>query len=169
MKLVRLLCTIKNVRAAVLVLLTTLLTFRGVGAQESVSLSLTGGTVSFPAPAASDFIAGTLASTGTYTFQVDHVSPAAGTFTSTVYLRSSSATLGSGKPVADLEWRRTDDTVWHALTTSDVAVESQGFNGGNQLNIWQNSIEFRVALKWSDTPPTSYESTLVYTVATSRP
>jgi hypothetical protein len=95
--------------------------------------------------------------------------PALGTHTTTVYIRSSSATLGGGKAVGALEWRRADDVTWHALTTSNVAVEAKTTSFSLSGHTFSNSIYFRIALHWTSDPPATYTGHLVLTLSTAQP
>jgi hypothetical protein len=138
-------------------------------AQTAVQLAFSGGSVSFDAPTAADYTAGTLEAASPLSFQVVTTSEPSGSFTTTVYIRSSSSTLGGGKPVADLEWRRGDDATWHALTTSDAVVESRIADLAPEGHSWDNTIYFRIALDWTSDPPATYTGNLVVTVSTTQP
>ncbi|MFN2601631.1 MAG: hypothetical protein ABR582_02615 [Gemmatimonadaceae bacterium] len=141
------------------------------GAQGTqVQLTVTGGPLTFGAPTAADLTVGKLESTTALTYQAEtSAEPTGGTHTTTVYIRSSVSTLGGGKAVADLEWRRADDATWHALTTSDVAVQSRTDSFSLQGHTWSNSIYFRVALHWTGDPPATYTGNLVLTVSATQP
>jgi hypothetical protein len=138
-------------------------------AQTSVALTVGGGSVSFPAPTAADLTAGRLDATDALEFGVTTSSEPVGSFTTRVYIRNSSATLGGGKPVADLEWRRDDDDTWHHLSTTDALVESRATSGLLAGHTWGNSIQFRIALHWTSDPPATYTGNLVITVSTTQP
>jgi hypothetical protein len=163
------LLAMKILRATALILFATVLGFRGVGAQTSVQLALSGVPVSFDAPTAADLTVGTLEAPTPLSFQVATTAEPAGSFTTTVSIRASSATLGGGKPAADLEWRRGDDPTWHALTTSDAIVESRVADGIPEGHTWDNTIYFRIALHWTSDPPATYTGNLVFTVSTTQP
>jgi hypothetical protein len=138
------------------------------GAQTGVELAFSG-SVSFGAPTAADYAAGTLQAASPLPFGVVTSSEPSGSFTTTVYIRSSSATLGGGKAVGDMEWRRGDDPTWHALTTSDAIVESRIAEGVPAGHAWDNTIHFRIALQWATDPPTTYAANLVLTLSTTQP
>jgi hypothetical protein len=138
------------------------------GAQTGVQLTF-GGSVSFDAPTAADYTSGTLEAATPLPFEVVTTSEPSGSFTTTVSIRSSSSTLGGGKPVANLEWRRGDDPTWHALTTSDAVVESRIAEGAPEGHTWDNTIHFRIALQWTSDPPATYTGNLVVTVSTTQP
>jgi hypothetical protein len=92
--------------------------------QASVQLAFSGPPVSFASPTVADYAAAMLETTAPLPFQISTTSEPTGSFTTTVYIRSASATLGGGKSVADMEWRRGDESSWRALTTTDAIVES---------------------------------------------
>jgi hypothetical protein len=139
------------------------------GAQTTVQLLLSGQQGSFAVPTVADYAAGTLEAASPIDFQVITTSEPAGPLTTTVYIRSFSSMLGGSKPVADLEWRRGDDQTWHALTTTDAIVERRIVQGSAQGHSWDNTIHFRVALKWTGDPPASYVGNLILTVSTIQP
>ena len=137
-------------------------------AQTGVALTF-GGSVSFAAPTPADYAAGTEEAAGPLSFEVETSTEPSGSFTTTVRIRSSSATLGGGKAVGDMEWRRGDDPTWHTLTTSDVVVESRIAEGAPEGRTWDNTIHFRIALHWTTDPPATYTANLVLTVSTTQP
>ncbi len=141
------------------------------GAAQVTQVQLTlSGPLTFGAPTAADLTTGTLASTSAMTYQAQTtLEPALGTHTTTVYIRSSSATLGGGKALGDLQWRRADDVTWHTLTTSNVAVESQTKSFSLTGHTFSNSILFRVTLRWTGDPPATYTGQLVLTLSTTQP
>jgi hypothetical protein len=138
------------------------------GAQTGVQLTFTG-TGSFGVATAADFAAGTLDATSPLPFTVVTTSEPAGSFTTTVYIRSSSSTLGTGKRISDMEWRLGDDPAWHALTTIDAVVETHVAAGAPQGHSWSNAIHFRIALHWTGDRPATYAGNLVVTVAATKP
>jgi hypothetical protein len=138
-------------------------------AQANVELDLTGGPVSFGSATAADFDAATLEAPDPMPFQVTTTAEPSGSFTTTVKIRSSTATLGGGKPLSDMEWRRGDESTWHALTSSDVLIESRTNEGTPEGHTWSNVIYFRVALRWTSDPPANYAGNLVLTVSTTQP
>jgi len=137
--------------------------------QASVQLAFSGPPVSFASPTVADYTAARLETTAPLPFQISTTSEPTGSFTTTVYIRSSSATLGGGKSVADMEWRRGDESTWRALTTTDAIVESRVSNGTAQGHSWDNTIYFRIALRWTSDPPAIYTGDLVITVSTTQP
>jgi hypothetical protein len=136
-------------------------------AQTNVQLIFSG-SGSFGAPTAADYSVGVLESATPLPFQVVTSAEPSGSLVTSVYIRSSAATLGGGKPVADLEWRRGDDATWRALTTTDVLVESRTLQGAPEGHSWDNTIHFRIALRWRQDPPATYTGSFVLTLAASR-
>jgi hypothetical protein len=156
--------------AAMSLLLTTLTPLAVSAQTQQVQLTISGGPASFPAPTAADLTAGSLLGSNALTFEAQtSEEPAVGTMTTKVFIRSSSATLGGGKPVADLEWRRGDDATWHPLTTSDAVIESRTTSFSESGHTWSNAVHFRVALHWVGDPPATYTGNLVFTITATQP
>lgn len=130
-------------------------------------LTLAGGTITFPAPTANDYAAGFVNSTSGVTFTVDATNGNQ-SHTTTILIRATSPSLGGGKVIGDLQWRRSDLTTWTSIAPTDSQVEQrvQVRNGLNDP--WSNTIFFRLLLNWTtDGPATysaSYEITLSQTV-----
>jgi len=163
----------RNFRCAMIpVILCSFVALAAAGdadAQTTVNLVLSGGPVVFDAPTAADMTAGVLESSTPLSFEVKTTSEPGGLFTTTVLIRSSSATLGNGKPTADLEWRRGNETTWHPLTTTDAIVERRSAMGSQKGHTWDNMIFFRVTLHWTSDPPATYTGNLVLTLTTTTP
>ena len=136
-------------------------------AQTSVQLAFAGAPVSFDAPTAADYAAGTIEAHSPLPFQIATASEPTGSFTTTVYIRSSSPSLGGGKSLGDMEWRRGDGETWFPLTTTNAIVESRITNGSPQGHSWDNTIYLRVALRWTSDAPGTYVGNLVITVSTT--
>jgi hypothetical protein len=139
-----------------------------LAAQNPVSsLTLSGQTITFPAPTATDYINGFVNSATGVTFTIDATSGTQ-SHTTIVRIRSTSANLGNGKLLTDLQWRRSDLATWNTITTGDVLVEQrvQVRNGTNDP--WTNTIFFRMLLSWTDDPnganAANYRITLSQTV-----
>lgn len=158
----------RSIRAGATLLLAVALSASTSAAQTEVQLTFSG-SVSFGAPTAADYSAGSLEAATPLPFEVVTTSELSGTITTTVSIRSSSATLGSGKPVATMEWRRGDDATWRALTTTDAIVESRIAQAAPAGHTWDNTIHFRVALDWTSDTPATYTGNLVITVSTTQP
>jgi hypothetical protein len=159
---------IRSIRAGTMLLFALATSASTSAAQTEVQLAF-GGSVSFGAPTAADYSAGSLEAATPLPFEVMTTSELSGSFTTTVSIRSSTATLGSGKPVATMEWRRGDDPTWHALTTTDAVVESRLTQGAPEGHTWDNTIHFRVALNWASDKPATYTGNLIITVSATQP
>lgn len=132
------------------------------------SLSLTGGTITFPAPTAADFVNGFVNSTTGVTFTID-ASAGNQSHTTTVLIRSTSADLGNGKIIGDLQWRRSDLATWNSITLTDAQVEQrvQVRNGLNDP--WSNTIYFRMTLNWTADAPATYAANYQLTLSQTVP
>lgn len=140
-----------------------------VNAQPNVQLTFGKAAVSFSSPTPENFTSSSLEASAPLPYEVSTSSEPAGSFTATVYIRSTSATLGQGKPLADLEWRRGDDQSWHALTMNDAIIEYRTTTGAAEGHTWNNTIYFRVALHWTSDSPADYLANLLVTVSTTAP
>jgi hypothetical protein len=122
-------------------------------AAQSTTLALAGGTITFPAPTAADYIAGFVNSTTGVTFTVNATNGTSRT--TTVSIRATS-TFASGKTLGDLQWRRNDLIAWTPMTLTNVQVEQrvQVRNGLNDP--WNNTIFFRMNLNWATDAPATY-------------
>jgi hypothetical protein len=134
-------------------------------AQKTV-LTLTGGTVTFPAPTADDYDAGYVESPG-MTFTVN--AQTGTSRTTTISIRSTSTSLGGGKQIGELQWRRSDLAVWNSITLTDAQVDQrvQVRNGLNDP--WNNTIFFRMLLDWTTDPPATYAANYVITLSQTVP
>ena len=93
-----------------------------LAAQKTI-LNASGGTITFPAPTAADYVAGFVDSPTGVTFNVNAQTGASRT--TTVTIRSTSVTLGNGKVIGDLQWRRSDLATWNDVTLIDAQVEQR--------------------------------------------
>jgi hypothetical protein len=145
-------------------LLLALLCFASPVAAQSTTLLLGGNIITFPAPTATDFVNGYVYSSGVL-FTVNATSSSGQANVTTVAIKSTSANLGNGKVLADLQWRRSDLAAWNTITLANVNVESrsQTFNGANDP--WSNTIFFRMKLTWTTDAPAAY--TANYTITLS--
>lgn len=130
-------------------------------------LTLTGGTIAFVSPTATDYDAGYKDSPTGVTFNVNAQTGASRT--TTISIRSASASLGSGKAIGELQWRRSDLAVWNSITLTDTQVEQrvQIRNGLNDP--WSNTIFFRMLLDWTTDPPATYTASYVITLTQTVP
>jgi hypothetical protein len=142
--------------------LLALVLFASPVAAQKTTLTLTSATVTFPAPTAADYINGYVDATGV-TFQLD--ATAGASRTATVLIRATSISLGGGKVLGDLEWRRSDLAIWNPITTTDVQVEQRVMvkNGANDP--WSNTIFFRMLLSWTTDAPATYSANYVITLS----
>jgi len=142
--------------------LLALVLFASPVAAQKTTLTLTSATVTFPAPTAADYINGYVDATGV-TFQL--AATAGGSRTATVLIRATSASLGGGKVLGDLEWRRSDLATWNPITSIDVQVEQRVMvkNGANDP--WGNTIFFRMLLNWATDAPATYSANYVITLS----
>lgn len=138
--------------------------------RAQVTLTVTGGPVSFPAPAVADFDNGYIDATGSVTYQVS------GTgfnffqsHTTIISVRSTGATLNGTVPVSTLTWRRADLTAWNPMTTTNTQIESRTFQRFFTNDPWSNSVFFRLNLSYAGDPPGTYSTSLVITVTVTTP
>jgi hypothetical protein len=148
------------------VLLAMVLFASPLSAQKTI-LTLTGGTVTFPAPTATDYIAGFVDAAAGVTFTVNAQT---GTLrTTTIDIRSSSTNLGGGKALGDLQWRRSDLAVWNSITLTDAQVEQRIVIRSTSNDPWSNTIFFRMLLNWTTDAPATYSANYVITLSQTVP
>src|SRR4051812_14212258 len=111
-------------------------------AAQKTLLTVTGGTITFPAPTPADYIAGDVNSTTGVSFTVNSQNGAQRT--TKVSIRTTSANLGNGKVIGDLQWRRSDLANWSAITASDAQVEQRIVVNKGLNDPWSNTIFFRM-------------------------
>ena len=151
-----------------LTLLCGLVLFASPAAAQSTTLNLAGNIITFPAPTAADYVAGFVNSATGVRFTVDALSSSGQANTTTVAIKSTSANLGNGKALADLQWRRSDLATWNSITLANVNVESrlQTFNGANDP--WSNTIFFRMKLAWTTDAPAAYTANYTITLTVTQ-
>jgi hypothetical protein len=156
----------RGVSASAAISLALVLCASPLAAQKTI-LSLAGGTITFNAPTAADYIAGRIDSpTGvTYTLNAQN----GGNRTVTVSVRSISASLGGGKAIGELQWRRSDLAVWNSMTLTDAQVEQQVMAKGSANDPWSNTIFFRMLLNWTTDAPATYSGTYQITLSQTVP
>ena len=137
-----------------------------LAAQKS-NLTVTGGTITFPAPTAADYIAGFINSTGGVTFTVDAQTGLSRT--TTISIRSTSPDLGGGKVLGDLQWRRSDLATWNSITLTDAQVEQRVVVRNVSNDPWSNTIFFRMVLNWTADPPGTYSANYQITLSQTVP
>src|SRR3954463_6668328 len=136
-------------------------------AAQKTNLTLSGGTITFPAPTAADYINGYVNSTTGVTFTLNSTNGASRT--TTVSIRSSSPDLGSGKAVGDLQWRRSDLVSWNAISMTDAQVEQRIVVNKALNDPWSNTIFFRMTLDWTTDAPATYSGNYVVTLSQTVP
>jgi hypothetical protein len=136
-------------------------------AAQKTQLTVTGGTITFPAPTATDYIAGFIDSpTGAmFTINSQNGLPR----TTTISIRGTSASLGNGKLIGDLQWRRSDLATWNDVTLSDAQVEQRIVVNKGLNDPWSNTIFFRMALSWTSDAPATYSANYVITLSQTVP
>ena len=140
-----------------------------LAAQNPVtSLTLAGAVITFPAPTAADYINGFVNSATGVTFTVN-ATAGNQSHTTTVAIRTSSANLGGGKLVADLQWRRSDLATWNSITSTNVQVEQRVVVRNGTNDPWNNTIFFRLLVRWATDPPATYSGNYVITLSQTVP
>jgi len=150
--------------AAILLAMTS---FASPLAAQKTGLTLAGGTITFPAPTAADYIAGFINSTSGVTFTVDAQTGVSRT--TTISIRSTSANLGGGKVLGDLQWRRSDLATWNSITVTDAQVEQRVVVRNVSNDPWSNTIFFRMTLNWTADPPGTYSANYQITLSQTVP
>src|SRR3954462_4114463 len=134
---------------------------------QKTSLTVGGGTVTFPAPTAADYINGFVdAATGV---TVSLNATQGGSRTTTVSIRSSSASLGNGKVIGDLQWRRADLATWNNMSVVDSQVEQRIMVSKGLNDPWGNTIFLRMKLSWATDAPGTYSANYVVTLSQTVP
>lgn len=130
-------------------------------------LSSAGATITFPTPTAADYIAGFVDAPTGITFTV--TAQTGTSRTTTIAIRSSSANLGGGKVIGDLEWRRSDLVAWNSITLTDAQVEQRVLVRNGSNDPWSNTIFFRMLLSWTTDAPATYFANYVITLSQTVP
>src|SRR2546428_652114 len=140
---------------------------RGAAAQVTMTLAQTP-NVFLVSPTVADYNVGFVVNPTGILFTIT-LAGASANRTTTVSIRSSSATLGGGKPIGDLEWRRADLVAWNAMTTTDAAVESRPVRKNTLNDPWSNQVFLRILLNWASNPPATYTAPIVFTLTVTTP
>ena len=144
-------------------------------AQNSIKSSITVSslTLSFPTPTPTNYDNGSVAASSPITLTFDSKKNAGGQpvalRTSTFSIRSSSANLGNGKPLSDLQWMGGTQATFKSLTQLDATVESRQFLYNGQNDPWSATVNFQMLLGWTTTPPGAYSATIVFTLTITTP
>jgi hypothetical protein len=136
-------------------------------AAQKTSLTLTGGTITFPTPTAADYINGYVNSTSGVLFTINSTNGA--TRTTTVSIRTTSANLGGSKSIADLQWRRSDLATWNSISLTDAQVEQRVVVNKGLNDPWSNTIFFRMNLNWATDAPATYSGSYTITLSQTVP
>ena len=136
-------------------------------AAQKTQLTVTGGTITFPAPTAADYIAGFIDSSTGATFTINSQNGVQRT--TTISIRATSASLGNGKLIGDLQWRRSDLATWNDVTLTDAQVEQRILINKVLNDPWGNTIFFRMALSWTSDSPATYSANYVITLSQTVP
>jgi len=136
-------------------------------AAQKTSLTLSGGTITFPAPTATDYINGFVNSTTGVTFSVNAINGLSRT--TTISIRTTSANLGGGKAIADLQWRRSDLAIWNSISLTDAQVEQMIVVNKGLNDPWANTIFFRMNLNWATDAPGTYSGSYTITLSQTVP
>ena len=137
-----------------------------LAAQKTI-LTLASSAITFAAPTAADYIAGFINSGTGVTFTANAQTGASRT--TTISIRSISTTLGGGKVIADLQWRRSDLATWNSITLTDAQVEQRVLVRNGLNDPWSNTIFFRMVLTWATDAPATYSGTYQITLSQTVP
>ncbi|MGH7700912.1 MAG: hypothetical protein ACREMJ_10410 [Gemmatimonadales bacterium] len=143
-------------------------TARGM-AQPGVDLVLSQAPSVFPAPTVAAYDAGFVLDPNPIVFTVNASGGPPVPRTTIVSVRAAAPTLGGGKPVADLEWRRADLGTWNAISTTDAVIESRPIVRSGLNDPWSNGVFLRIRLSWATDPPGTYATPLVFTLTVTTP
>jgi len=167
--------TPRAARAAIFALALAGIRPAALGAQvQNTTLTVTGGSsLTFAQPTLADYVAGFIDGP-TITFSVSRTGgPSGKTSTTTVEICATSATLGSGKPIAKLMWQPSDASKpWQSMTSSCAGVVDPARTIAQWVMAKGDSqslgVKLRMILDWTDTAA-SYGATLAMTVDVETP
>ena len=149
------------------IVVAALCVLAGGAAAQNTTLALAGAVITFAAPTSADYVAGFANSATGVTFTVNATSGTSRT--TTVSIRSSSANLGGGKVIGNLQWRRSDLATWNSITTTNVQVEQRVVVRNGTNDPWNNTIFFRMLLSWTTDAPATYSANYVITLSQTVP
>jgi hypothetical protein len=138
-----------------------------VAQAETTQLNVTTNTITFDPPTADDYATGFVTGVAGITFTVS-VAGGQRSRTATVSIRGTDPSIGGGKPLSDVQWRRADLPTWTSLTLTNVNVEGRSMNS-NTNNPWTNGILFRLLLNWGSDPPANYQANVEITLTQTVP
>jgi hypothetical protein len=121
---------------------------------QQTTLTITGFPLAFASPTGADFVAGSIVG-GTITYTVAAKTGTTGQRTATISMRCNAPCpqVAGPKPLATLQWSRTDLGTWNTLTTTDVQVEQRALFRNGLNDPFSNSIDWRFLLDWLTDPP----------------
>jgi len=157
-------------RFALFLLLAAVLCPADTQAQR-FDLTVTGLPLTFPSPTGGDFAAGYIESATPTTFSVNAATGPNGTRRTYVYVRCGTpCALAGSQPVGTLQWRRSDQSTWNSLTTTNTLVEWRTVRRNSVNDPWGNSIVWRYLLDWdADLPGAMSRYNVVFTVTVTTP
>ena len=147
-------------------LLALALSASSLAAQKTI-LTPTGAAVTFTPPTAADYVAGHVDAATGVTFAI--TTQTGTSRTTTIAIRSTSANLGGGKVLGDLQWRRSDLATWNSITLTDAQVEQRIVVRNGLNDPWSNTIFFRMLLSWTTDAPATYSANYVITLSQTVP
>jgi len=157
---------LRGVSTSIAILAALVLVASPLRAQKT-SLTVTGGTITFPAPTATDYIAGFVNAATGVTFTVNSLNGLSRT--TTISIRSTSPNLGNGKLIGDLQWRRSDLATWSSINLADSQVEQRIVINKGLNDPWSNTIFFRMVLNWTSDAPATYTANYQITLSQTVP
>lgn len=134
---------------------------------QKTTLTLTNAAITFPAPTATDYINGFVDAATGVTFTLNSGNGVQRT--TTISIRSTSAALGGGKVLGDLQWRRSDLATWSPITLTDAQVEQRIMVNKGLNDPWTNTIFFRMNLSWTTDAPATYSANYQITLSQTVP
>ena len=161
--------SLRSASASAAILLALILLASPLAAQNpKTDLIVANATVTFPAPTATDFVNGFVDAPTGVTFTVD-ATTGNQSHTTTILVRSTSANLGNGKVIGDLQWRRSDLATWNSITLTDAQVEQRVQVRAGLNDPWSNTIFFRMLLRWTTDGPATYSANYQVTLSQTVP
>ncbi|HEX2693338.1 MAG TPA: hypothetical protein VHL12_04690 [Gemmatimonadaceae bacterium] len=136
-------------------------------AAQKTNLTVTGGSITFPTPTVADYINGYVDAAAGVTFTI--AAQTGSSRTTTVSVRSTSANLGGGKLIGDLQWRRADLATWNSISLTDAQIEQRTLVRNSLNDPWSNTIFFRMVLSWATDAPGTYNGNYVITLSQTVP
>ena len=159
-------------RRTLLLLALALPALPGRAVAQKLTLLITGGApIAFPTVTETDYDAGSVTATTALGYSLDLLGGGGGGVnrTGSISIRATTTTMGGTKPIADLQWRRSDLATWNSMTTTNAVVESRTMRRNTLNDPYTGSIVFRVLLSWDNDGPATYTPTIVVTATLTTP